>query len=593
MISESGPDSSRVRYSESRRLHLVGGGGGDNPIDIEKDIVSDPSVIAEHTRLGQASVEGLPDPYPDETALEFARRDVTDLVNALVDVWADRLNSRHSKNYSVDFWRMLLLPWLCEIVQRTHARWRSLELIAAEHAAGSVQVRTIETNHLWPFLDVRSFQEHLYHHEKFGWWLDSVLLDHLSSPAFKIEVIRVDPELPVPKASESGIGRIGFLRRAKLSIGLTDIIGARYWGLFLAIYASMIGGRVQQRDMQPRTLPDWHYKFPAGFLNAIDQILTATIPKTYTDNFRTLEMLGQSFRYRKGRVRIGSIDYWNDEEKIVAALAREAGENFAVTQHGSFYGQMRYNVLATEGEYKYGRFFSWGFDKHDDYVADFTPLPSPYLAKLRDRHRLRNNELIIVGDPIRFGVTRIAPQPRGGEWLNYCSDTVEFLSTLDDEKLDNTVFRPYVNAQTDITDEHIVRDFPQVGRLEGDLHARMCSCRLLVLCSPNTTMILAMAANVPMVAFWRPEYFSLSPTAQPFFEELRSAGILFHSPREAASTVNGVWKRSSEWWSHPVRQSARRNWSKQFARSDRNWRSAWIREILKTAYPSKREKWRR
>ena len=55
---------------------------------------------------------------------------------------------------------------------------------------------------------------------------------------------------------------------------------------------------------------------------------------------------------------------------------------------------------------------------------------------------------------------------RGGEWLNYCSDTVEFLSTLDDEKLDNTVFRPYVNAQTDITDEHIVRDFPQVGRLE-------------------------------------------------------------------------------------------------------------------------------
>lgn len=586
MTGDAGPDLTRVRSGESLRLHLIGGGRDDNSVDIETDIISNRKILADYAWLEHLSVKGTPEPYPSEAALEVARSDVTGLINALVNVWANRLNIQHNTEYSVDFWRMLLLPWLCEIVQRIHARWRSMELIAAEHAAGSVQVRTIETNHLWTFEDVRSFQEHLYHHNNFGWWLDSVLLDHLNSPTFEIEVMGVDPKLPVAKRSASGIGRIGFLRRFKLAIGLTDVIGARYWGLFLAIYASIIGGRERRKNMQPPTPPNWHRTFPTGFLEATDQILTATIPKTYTDNFGTLETLGRSFRYRKGRVRIGTIDYWNDEEKIVAAFAREAGENFAVTQHGGFYGQMRYNILATEGEYKYGSFFSWGFDKHDDYNADFIPLPSPYLAKLRDRHRPRNNELIIVGDPIRFGVTRIAPQPRGVEWLNYCSDTTAFLSVLDDETLDNTVFRPYANAQTDITDEHIIRDFPQVGRLEGDLHSRMCSCRLLVLCSPNTTMILAMAANVPMIAFWRPEYFSLSRTAEPFFEELRNAGILFHSPLEAASAVDAVWKRSSEWWNHPVRQLARQNWTRQFARCDRNWQWAWIREIKKTAYPS-------
>ena len=28
-----------------------------------------------------------------------------------------------------------------------------------------------------------------------------------------------------------------------------------------------------------------------------------------------------------------------------------------------------------------GKFFSWGFDKHDDYVADFTPLLVVFTSK--------------------------------------------------------------------------------------------------------------------------------------------------------------------------------------------------------------------
>lgn len=560
------------------RVHLTAGA---EPVNPETDIVLDPSLRASLIRSGVQLRRDHPDPYPDDQSLEAARVDVTTLVNGTVADWAHRLNRRHNREWSVDFWRMLTLPWICEIIQRVHARWHVFDAVARA-GEGPVRIRTAAGIERWPFPDLRSLQKHLFEDPLFGWWIDSVILNARADHRFDLEPHDTDPEAAL-FFEEARPAPIAGFRRLKLALGHTDLIGSRYGGLLLALLANLIPARTRHSTMQPISPPDWRDRFPPSMLAAIDTVLTASIPRTYADDFEALEAGGQRFRYRAGRVRLGTIDYWNDDEKIVAALGREAGEKIAVAQHGGFYGQMRYNVLATEGEYRYGRFFTWGFDRHDDYDADLVPLPSPLLSRLANSHRERSGDLLLVGDPIRFGVTRIAPPPRGVQWLDYCEDTVDYLRALDPAPLAKSRFRPYANAQTDISDQHITEAFPDLGRVEGDLHSHMARCRLLQLCSPNTTMIIAMAANVPLLGFWRPEFFTLSKSAEPFFDRLRAVGVLFDTPGAAAGQVNAVWENVDEWWAGSEIQAARREWVDRFARNSRFWWAPWAREIWRTA----------
>ena len=561
------------------RLHLT---ISDDRVNPDKDVVLDPSLLAKLMRERCQFKRPHPDPYPDDQSLETARADVTDLVNATVEIWALHLNKQHDRDWSVDFWRMLILPWICEITQRVHARWRVFDEIAADTADGPIRVRTMAGIERWAFPDLRELQKYLFEDATFGWWIDSVVLAARNDIQLEMEPVEIDISVSAFTGRPAPVPVTG-MRKFKLSLGHTDIIGARYAGIVLALYANLLPGRGRAGKMQPPVSPERRKSFPASLLSALDTILQATVPRTYWDDYEALEAVGRQFRYRSGRVRVGTIDYWNDTEKIVAAMGREAGEKLAIAQHGGFYGQMRYNILATEGEYRYGRFFTWGFDRHDDYDADLAPLPSPMLTRVANTHRETNSELIIVADPIRFGVTRIAPQPRGLRWLDYCDDTVRYLGALSEAPLRCTFFRPYANAQTDISDEHIVENFPEIGRVEGDLHARMMNCKLLQLCSPNTTMIMAMAANVPLLAFWRPEFFTLSKTAMPYFDRLRDVGVLFDTPEAAAAQANAIWENPTEWWCGSDIQSARREWCDRFARTDRFWLAPWMREIWRLA----------
>ena len=45
-----------------------------------------------------------------------------------------------------------------------------------------------------------------------------------------------------------------------------------------------------------------------------------------------------------------------------------------------------------------------------------------------------------------------------------------------------------------------------------------------------------------------PAMVTLKPVAAPFFDELRSAGILFDSPEAAARKANEVWPDVQGWW---------------------------------------------
>lgn len=89
--------------------------------------------------------------------------------------------------------------------------------------------------------------------------------------------------------------------------------------------------------------------------------------------------------------------------------------------------------------------------------------------------------------------------------------------------------------------------------------------RLLVLDHLGTTFAQALAANVPTILFWRKELCRLTSDAAPLVEGLAAAGMLFHSPEDAARHAAAVWNDVADWWNGRELCQARKAFASRFA----------------------------
>ena len=95
------------------------------------------------------------------------------------------------------------------------------------------------------------------------------------------------------------------------------------------------------------------------------------------------------------------------------------------------------------------------------------------------------------------------------------------------------MYRPYLRGSTEVEDLRQFKEyFPQVPILEEDLHEHMLGCGLLVLDQPGTTLNVAMAMGVPFICYWENGAWPINEKAEPYFEALRDAEILFFNPMD-------------------------------------------------------------
>ena len=78
-----------------------------------------------------------------------------------------------------------------------------------------------------------------------------------------------------------------------------------------------------------------------------------------------------------------------------------------------------------------------------------------------------------------------------------------------------------------------------------------------------------LAPNVPTLCFWNGGLDHLLPSAKPYYELLRRAGIIADSPEHAALLVAQYWENIDGWWRSEQVQSARRLFCEEYARVEK------------------------
>lgn len=270
---------------------------------------------------------------------------------------------------------------------------------------------------------------------------------------------------------------------------------------------------------------------------------------------------------RRKRTRVGTIHVFEDTEyRLRLARWRGRGHKVVFVQHGGNYGQVRVASMDPLMEYLQHAFITWGWSKQTGAQGNFVPLPPALLAQTRNAHEEKKARLIYVGTEIPIFPYRMDSRLSPLQYVQYREDKQWFFEALPAEIQSASWYRPYFDVPGTLEDAPwLLPQFPRVQLCSGALMPQLLECRLLVLDHHGTTLLQAMASNIPCVLFWDREAWALCPEADVALQVLVDAEIWHPTAESAAMHIRHIWDDVPGWWASDKVQQARKGFSDSYA----------------------------
>ena len=504
------------------------------------------------------------------------------------------LNQLHATNHGKRHWRIVVGPWLQAFIAILYERYATIRAALDRHP-DLTSAGLEETSYVIP-ADTLHFMN-LAKQDDYNLQLYTRVLQHFGVPlrrrAYEIKVCGEQP----PRASgidavrswtkqlARGPAQVG-QRFAPILIHSTYFPAAIQIRLALATLGRVwpiverhgakpaVAGRAQRDDLALHMTPGDDFESLAA------AVIAREIPRSFVEDF---EPIGAAARqgYPSRPRAILSANFWHGNEPFRrwVAEAAEQGTILLGMQHGGNYGSLDQMPDEDHEVTIADRYYSWGWQRNSDGAA-VVPMPAAKLAgrKLIGSGNQRRGILYACTSWPRYQFQ--FPFPVAG--FRECLDWQRrFLAALPEAAREEVAVRlHYEDHGWDIA-LRLNERFPglRFGDWRVPFAEALSRCRLYVGDHLSTTFIEALATAVPSVVFWSPKWNRLRPEAEPYYEGLRRAGILYHNPEDAAAAVNAVYADVEGWWNEPSRQKARRVFCNRFARTSRRPIQEWMAEF--------------
>ena len=502
-----------------------------------------------------------PEPLTDAALQERACGEAKALCADVLPAVAAHL-CPHSQNLPSAYWETLLTPWVVSVAKQIVERWWRVKAMYAAWGDKELHVPLLPPDCAFSFATGPDFVRHGALGHTCNHWLFSRLLEASLPTAWSSAQLA-----PVRKSYgslERPGGREGLrdlLRNAMLRLPFPRLKGMSTGQSLRFSLALLHKSRGADRSCPQQEYASRH----TGLALDLPAPLAAD-PLPLFLPFLPLQLARLRHPEKISpdpwgpRLRVASVLAYEDAAyRQTLALWRGRGNRLMYVQHGSDYGQTRCVTDVELVEYSQHAFATWGWERHTGCRGHFIPLPYPQLARAAIRQRKKNGTgLLLVGTEMPAFGYRMDAHPNPRQMVEYRQDKALFLSGLSQQLHAATLYRPYFPVPGSLRDaDWLLERFPQVRMATGPLAPHMDSCRLLVLDHNGTTLLEALAANIPTILFWRKDFWPLTPEAEELREILAKAGIWHSTPRQAATKAAEVWTDPRAWWATPAVQNAR------------------------------------
>lgn len=487
-----------------------------------------------------------------------------------------KLNEKYNLNKNEQFWKTITFPWLLSISHIFLDRYYRVTYFVDKYSKEDFEVEIAQREDHVSFLgsdDVLTFfQNHAVNHWVYSLFIEKIAPIHWLK---KIKKVKISQYAYTEVKSQTFERRLAELTKRILRVsyvygfsGLESIL----FTLFLWVNPKKVSSSepVKTHFIKPIAIPRFFQE--VEFQN----ILLEFLPKEFD---QVPILIKKPMGLWKGKVRIlGPVFYSDIYFKVLAARAIEKGEIVFSSQHGGGYGRFELVNYVRELETQFNGFISWGWKEHDSFSGKVIPLPSPYLSKLEDIHSQKTNDIILVGTKCNPYADRIEFSFEPSHMLEYRYLKRRFIEALSNEIKTDFYYRPYPKSHFYFEDfSYQQKHFPPLQQLTGNFHSKMKECRLLVLDHAQTTLNLAMAANVPCICLLTEKDWQVSEYAQKSVDSLKSVGIVYTDPVALAQFINK--EDIICWWNSDSVQKARKEWVYEHARVSRSWKKEWFKML--------------
>lgn len=507
-----------------------------------------------------------------------------------------RLNQVCGVDESVDYWRVLVGPWLLHFVHAAYDRYA--------HLMNAVtQEPRLRTAVLDPacFRTPRTTAEAIFwltQDDHYNWQLFSDLLECLKIPVATY-CVQVAPPAAAPVKRRSFRSRLARWGR-RLPTPLLRHMDSRNQVWVTAIkmtwssqfqMAVRSGLRIvpapvadEVSEMQFPTLreerwgaPDLGVTGADAFESACSRMLMRYLPTVYLEGYRAARSLIQR-RYPRMPAVMASETSWytNETYKYLASEAVARGTRLVAVQHGAVYGLAR--VFSLEQlERDIGRtFFVWGWAANEPSLRN---VPHPILSERSAHSRRRTGSLFVLQSAERY-LHRLGSAPMGSLSEPLWQWQAEFIRVLPSPIRRDLIIRLPPDdlgqgVQQRLRDQFQGLSFDSCTNFKKSLAKRT----LVIFERLGTGALESLSANTPTVLFWDPNVWQFHPRADPYLDALRRAEVLWDSPAAAAWHVARVAHDPLRWWNQDVVQVAREAFVRRFALAHRNWLRYWVEAL--------------
>ena len=495
---------------------------------------------------------------------------------------SERLNSLHSVNHSLRYWRILVGPWLGYFVQMLFDRWEMIQRAITDYSLAGARVLETADEHVVPN-DMDHFQclfiedawnEAIYGQLFQGW------------SAVPIEKVQPDMQSPLLGAQPvlSPVRRLkrGLARAASI---VSQIFVREDGAFFLTTYLPiqqdlLLQWRLGQAPLLWRPFPtpkakvDWtqrQWKLGRAGVEGFPAIVRAMIPRhiptLYMEGYAVLQAFCDALPWpKKPRLIFTSNSYGSDDVfKSWAAEKVEACVPLVIGQHGGLFGIGRWDSTEDHQCAISDGWLSWGWRAGNR--PQIIPVSNLKMIGV-DMGWNPEGYALMVGMAMHRYSAIICSTPLAGQWLDYFNDQCRFFDALPDEIRRRFLVRLYLQdygwGQAARWREH----FPDLRLDEGrvPIASLIKKSRLYISTYNATTFLESLTMNVPTIMFWNPLHWELRDRAVPCFERLKAVGIFHETPESAAEHTTRVWDDVAAWWKSDSVQTVRKEFCYRYSR---------------------------
>lgn len=301
------------------------------------------------------------------------------------------------------------------------------------------------------------------------------------------------------------------------------------------------------------------------FTLVVRELLPKLLPRVFLEGFEDLITLANMRPWPKAPdvIFTSNEHFSNDNFKAWAAQKISNGARLVVGEHGGlgvglFNGAHRYELSVADA------YLSTGWD--DAKRKNVIPIGHFRNKISRSISNPSGKALLICGIMPRFSFD-IRSMMLSSQVLNYFEDQFAFVDSLPQNIRKEILVRLYPTDYGWEQKDRWLDRHPTIVFDEGNQSMLKIAsqCRLFIATYNATTFIETLVSNFPTVMFWNPAYWEIKPEAQPFFDQLKSAGIFHESAAGAAHHISKYWGVISDWWKSDKVQGARRSFCDRYA----------------------------